>query len=88
LGGVIPLISIMNIVFYIILAWLLYLFIFRLLVPVIRTTRQVRKGFREMKRHMNGHFNAGANENLNQPKSRPEPRPKKGDYIDFEEIQD
>jgi hypothetical protein len=64
----------------------LYKFIFSFLVPVIRTTRQVRKSFRHMNEQMNGQMNAG-----NQPSGKTEknqPSPKKEDYIDFEEIKD
>jgi hypothetical protein len=77
----------MSIVFYIILGYLLYRFIFSFLIPVIRTTRQVRKGFRQMHQHMNDHMN-GNGGSQSSPNIKETPQPKKGDYIDFEEIKD
>jgi hypothetical protein len=83
--SVIPLIFIMNIIFYIILGYLLYKFIFSFLVPVIRTSLQVRKSFRDMRRHMNGQPGTG---NAPADNHKSAPAPKKEDYIDFEEIKD
>jgi hypothetical protein len=77
----------MNIVFYIILGYLLYRFIFSFLIPVIRTTRKVRKGFKNMQEHMNNHMN-GNNGSAPSPNIKETRTPKKGDYIDFEEIKD
>lgn len=74
----------LSFIFYTFLAYLLYQIVFRFLLPIYRTTRQVKKGFREMHRRMN--------EQGGQAAPRPEGRrpgtnPKNvGDYIDFEEV--
>jgi hypothetical protein len=70
---------------YIVIAFLLYLlfrFIFNFLIPLITTTRQIKKGFNEMKSRM---------EEKQQQQSPSYPAPpsnaKHGDdYIEFEEI--
>jgi hypothetical protein len=79
----------MSIIFYIILAYLFYKFVFNFLVPVIRTTLQVRKSFRDVRRHMDGHMNPGTSGGTKPADSRKTTStPKKEDYIDFEEIKD
>ena len=68
-------------IFYAFLAYLLYLFVFRVVIPVYRTTRQVRRSFRDIQDRMQQprHEPRGAAkpDNIKKPK---------GDYIDFEEI--
>jgi hypothetical protein len=68
---------------YVLLGWLAFNFIFRFIIPVYRTTRQLKKKFREMHDHMQ-------EERVNQTQ---QPSPQKSapqatgkDYIDFEEI--
>ena len=75
----------LRFLFYAFLIYLGYKLVFDFIIPVIRTTRQVKRGFREMKNRMeeNG-FTPGA--------SQPQPEPKKkevpGDYIDYEEVKE
>ena len=76
----------MKYVLYAILAYILYQFIFKLVIPVYLASRKIKKGFREMHTRMQ--------ENMEQPNgftpqpsaSKPEPKTKAGDYIDFEEV--
>jgi hypothetical protein len=66
-----------------ILAWVLYNLVFKLIIPVYRTTRQVRRKFREMREESQ---ESGVG---NQPQShskKPEFKPGKEDYLDFEEV--
>jgi len=76
-----------EIFFLAIVLYLLYRFVFNFLLPVVRTTRQVRQQFRNMQEGMGGneqqHFTTGE-----QKQQRPATgsKPLKGDYIDFEEI--
>jgi hypothetical protein len=73
-----------EIFFLAIVLYLLYRFIFGFLLPVFRTTRQVKQQFRNMQESANG--NAGA---TSRQQPRPEPKPKHppvGEYIDFEEV--
>jgi hypothetical protein len=72
--------------FLAIVFYLLYRFIFNFLVPVARTTRQVREQFRNMQEQQPFH--------QEQPREHAQPqRPAqkpadKGDYLDFEEVKD
>jgi hypothetical protein len=67
---------------YIFLAYILYLVIFRVVIPIWRTTRAVRKAFREAQ-DLYGPGNMQEHPHQSRP---PEPKPKKGDYIEFEEV--
>jgi hypothetical protein len=79
-----------EICFLAIVLYLLYRFVFNFLLPVVRTTRQVRQQFRNMQEGMNGgpqsqqpdreYFESA------QKQDRPSKKPPAGDYIDFEEI--
>jgi hypothetical protein len=71
----------LSYIFYFFLAYLAYQLVFKFILPIYRTTRQVKRGFREMKERMNGHAPDGASSKA-APKGRPI-----GDYIDFEEVQ-
>lgn len=77
---------ILRILFYAFLIYLAYRLIFDFILPVYRTTRQVRRGFREMHERMQQHTS---------PSQHEEPTPQRengkgsvGEYIDFEEIKD
>ncbi len=73
--------------FYFFLAYLLYQLVFKFILPIYRTTKQVKRGFRDMHERMNGHANAnGSQKNSRSPKSSG--TKKAGDYIDFEEVKD
>ena len=72
---------------YFFLIYLGYQFIFNFLIPVFKTTQQVKKGVREMNDRMNEFAKAQRNSSSPQTKS-PDKSSKEpsGDYIDFEEI--
>lgn len=75
-----------RILLYLFLAYLLYKIVFGFIIPVYKTTRQVKKGLREMQQRMSEQMNAQENystQSAPQPSSQKE---KKEDYIDFEEI--
>ena len=90
----------MKYVLYALLAWFLYQFIFKFLIPVWRATRQFKKGFREMKTRMEQHqqqsyAGAGAGSGTNSTTSASgsfmdgktsKPHGEAEDYIDFEEV--
>jgi len=80
--------------FFIFLAYFLYQLIFKFVLPVYRTTRQIKKGFREMQERMNGQGQPGgayqndhAYQNTN-AQTNSDKNKQVGDYIDFEEIKD
>jgi hypothetical protein len=77
-----------EIFFLAIVFYLLYRFVFNFIVPVARTTRHVRRQFRNMQEMQDP-------PRQQQPQSTPPPtqrqpaqKPQAGDYIDFEEIKD
>jgi hypothetical protein len=60
--------------------------VFNLIIPIYKTTRQVKKQFREMHNRMQDHVNQ---QESFQQSSTPQPENNKqqaGDYIDFEEV--
>jgi hypothetical protein len=72
----------MRYVLYAILAWFLYNLIFRLIIPVYKTTREVRKKFREMQEEQTRQESF-----YQQPEpQKPSPNHRSEDYLDFEEI--
>jgi hypothetical protein len=78
-----------EIFFLAIVLYLLYRFVFNFLLPVVRTTRQVRQQFRNMQEGMGGgeRQQFGAEERGEPRKQeRHSGKPPKEDYIDFEEI--
>jgi hypothetical protein len=72
---------------YFFLIYLGYQFIFNFVIPIFKTTQQVKKGVREMNEHMNEFAKAQRNSSSPQTKS-PDKTSKEptGDYLDFEEI--
>lgn len=76
----------MNVLLYILLAFILYKFITGFLIPVIRTGRRIRREFRRMQDQMNAQ--AGFDNTApQQPSDMPNrEKGKVGEYIDFEEV--
>jgi hypothetical protein len=74
----------MKYIFYAFLAYLLYQLIFNLVIPVYKTTRKIKKGFREMNEKMNEQYPQQQNPTTaDQTKANNAPAE---DYIDFEEV--
>ena len=74
----------MTIILYALLAWFLYQFIFKLVIPVYRASRKIKKGFREMQEKMNEQYRQQQKPEPRQP--GPTPKAPVGDYLDFEEV--
>ena len=73
--------------FYAFLIYLTYRLVFHVIIPIYKTTKQVKKQFREMHDRMEDHITQ--QQQANQATLVPEPEMKKqqaGDYIDFEEV--
>ena len=71
---------------YAFLIYLAYRLVFHFIIPIYKTTRQVKKQFREMHSRMEDHINQ---QEVNQQSMAPKQENKKaptGDYIDFEEV--
>jgi len=73
-----------KILFYGFLIYLVYQLVFNFIIPVYKTTKQVKKGFREMHDKMNE--KARDQQNAAEASSNSSPKKSVGDYIDFEEI--
>jgi hypothetical protein len=66
------------------IAYVLFRLVFDFIIPIYRTTKQVKKSFREMRQKMNEPSNGTTPHETNAPKKK-EPV---GDYIDFEDVKD
>jgi hypothetical protein len=79
---------ILSFLFFTFLAYLLFRVVFDFVIPIYKTTRKVKRTFREMNERMNQHQQ---NSQTAQQQTTSEPVNKKstlGDYIDFEEVKD
>ena len=74
----------MTFILYALLAWFLYQFIFKLVIPVYKASRKIKKGFREMQEKMNEQYRQQQQQEPQQP-ARSSKAPA-GDYLDFEEV--
>lgn len=73
-----------RIILFVIGAVILYKLIFDFIIPVYRTSRDIRKRFREMHQQMSDNANRFNQQNVQQ--KEPEKKPVQKDYIDFEEV--
>jgi hypothetical protein len=78
---------ILRILIYGFLAYLAIRFIFGFLIPVIRTTRQVRRQFEDARNRMQDQMQDTYSQSTPRQKSA-SPAATQGDYIDFEEIRE
>ncbi len=76
------------VIFYALLAYLLYKLVFGFIIPVYRTTRKVRRSFKEMQEKMRtgGTYPGAKPSQRPNPEPQPKGKPAVGDYIDFEEV--
>jgi hypothetical protein len=79
--------EILRFLFYAFLLYLAFRLVFDFIIPVVKTTRRVRKGFREMHERMNQHTEQ-YNQHEDYSKQQSNNKGSVGDYIDFEEIKD
>ena len=71
---------------YAFLIYLAYRLVFHFIIPIYKTTKQVKKQFREMHSRMEDNINQQqANQQTMPPKQEDKKAPA-GDYIDFEEL--
>jgi hypothetical protein len=78
---------IFKILFYGFLLYLAYRLIFNFIIPIYKTTKQVKRSFRDMQEQMHQH----ADPYHQRQNDTPTPKTasgKTGDYIDFEEVKD
>jgi hypothetical protein len=81
--------SILGFLFLAFIAYLVFRLVFDFILPIYRTTKRVRKGFREMQERMNGHTEQHQQrENYPGQDQNNNNKGGVGEYIDFEEIKD
>lgn len=69
-----------------ILIYLAYQFIFKLVIPVYRTSRRIKKGFREMHERMQAQQQNTHKPDFATTNTGKSTQPDPADYIEFEEI--
>ena len=72
--------------FYAFLIYLAYRLIFHFIIPIYKTTKQVKKQFREMHSQMEDHINQQEVNQQTMPPKQEDKKAQAGDYIDFEEV--
>ena len=84
---IVPLVPmILRFLFFFFLAYLLFKLVVDFVIPVVRTTRRVKKNFREMQQRMEEQQNGFQQPSQNgSPVKGKEPL---GDYIDYEEVKE
>jgi hypothetical protein len=78
----------LKVLLYGLLIWFLYNLIFRFIIPVYKTTRQMKKKFSEMQDRMQDQMNQqqGGYASQTRESQQADAKSPKEDYIDFEEI--
>lgn len=82
---------ILSLLFYTFLAYMLYRLVFGFIIPIVRTTRRVKRSFRDMQDRMNGRYSPQTQNSYSQQGQQQSTAHKaaKGDdedYIEFEEV--
>jgi predicted PurR-regulated permease PerM len=78
---------ILSFLFYAFLAYLAFRLVFNFIIPLYRTTRQVKRGFRDMQERMRPpNQQQQQQQRSSQSQAQPQPKSNAGDYIEFEEI--
>ena len=72
--------------FYAFLIYLAYRLVFHLIIPIYKTTRRVKKQFREMHSRMEGDINQQQSYQQTPTPTPENNKEKAGDYIDFEDV--
>ena len=72
--------------FYAFLIYLAYRLVFHFIIPIYKTTKQVKKQFREMHGQMEDHLNQQQTNQQTMPPKQEDKKAQAGDYIDFEEV--
>ncbi|MFL5809871.1 MAG: hypothetical protein ACJ749_10150 [Flavisolibacter sp.] len=78
--------GILRILFYLFLFYMAFKLIFDFIIPVYKTTKRVRRGFKEMQNRMNQHTEHYNGQNVHHRETVKDKKAESGDYIDFEEI--
>lgn len=71
---------------YALLIYLAYRLVFHFIIPIYKTTKQVKKQFREMHSRMEDNINQQQANQQTMPPKQEDKKAQAGDYIDFEEV--
>jgi hypothetical protein len=77
---------ILSFLFYAFLVYLAFKLVFNFIIPVYKTTKHVKKGFREMQEQMRHHAEQYNAQHARPQQVQEQSKTEKSDYIDFEEI--
>lgn len=80
--------NIFRLAFELFMLYLLYKLVFDFIIPVVKTTKQVKKQFGDMSAQMEEKMNQQQQQsaNFNAPKKQAANTNRNDDYIDFEEV--
>lgn len=76
----------MKYVLFALLAYILYQFIFKMVIPVYQATQKIKKGFGDMQEKMQEHMKQQQSQPNPTAQPTQEPKTKAGEYIEFEEV--
>lgn len=79
---------ILSFLFFTFLFYVLFKLVVNFIIPIYRTTRQVKKSFREMQQKMQEQQNSSASYHQTPRNATPKGQKPQGDYIDFEEVKE
>ena len=78
--------NIFRLAFELFTLYLIYKLVFDFIIPVVKTTRQVKNQFNNMHTQMKDNLNKQSSQTNFESTSNQPPKPPKEDYIEFEEI--
>ena len=78
--------SIIRVLFELLVLYLLYKLIFDFIIPVYRTTKQVKQKVGEMQSKMNEHIKQQQANTFTDASKENAPKPGREDYIEFEDV--
>ena len=79
---------ILSFLFFTFVAYLIFKLVFDFVIPVYKTTRQVKQKFREMNEQMRGQQGRQASQSSQPKNGADKEKSTLGEYIDFEEVKD
>ena len=75
-----------RVLFELFVLYLLYKLIFEFIVPIYKTTKQVKQKVNDIQRNMNEQANQQQRNQYTSAANPSSPKPKSDDYIEFEEV--
>lgn len=79
---------ILSFLFFAFLFYLLFKLVFDFAIPIYKTSRQLKRKFKDMHEQMNGPMPEGSKKQAEKKASATTEKKPSSDYIDFEEVKD